>query len=166
MDAHRVDAVAKGNIARQLEIGGRKSKPGAAAGTAHHPAGHAPPVAHHLRRPADVPLRQLGANGGGGKHLARVADLGHDANAKAMRRAGLLQGLGITRALAAEAKIITDDDMAHAEPCHQHALDEGIGRQGGSGRVEGQNEGQIQPKALQQGELRGSEVSLKCGLSG
>src|SRR5262245_21554330 len=153
VDAHRVDAMAKRDIARQLEVGGRKAEAAAAAGPAHDRAGDAPEVTHHVSRTTDVALRQLGPDGGRGKHFAGATDLRHDADAEAVLGTGPAQAVGIAGALAAEAKIIADHDVAHAEPGQQHPLDEGIGSKRSKGRIEGQHEGDIDAEALQQGEL-------------
>ena len=85
---------------------------------------------------------------------------------KPCARARPPQRLGIAGAAFAEAEIVADHHVAHAEPLHQHALDERLGRQAARAASKRTTTATSSPSASSSASLRGSGVRRKCGLSG
>jgi hypothetical protein len=77
---------------------------------------------------------------------------------------GTPQRLRIARAALAEAEIVADHHVGHAERPHQHPVDEVVGRQPRQGGVEAHHHRHVQPQPFQQRQLAGQRRQTKVWL--
>ena len=154
----------KRDIARQLDVGGRKSQPRAAA---------VPPTTVPETR-QKWPIISAAPATSPWASSARMAEEENTSPASptwatmvtpkpcalpARRRAS-----GSPARLAAETEIIADHDVTDAEAGHQDTLDKVLGGEGREGSIEGQNEDNVQSEALQQLQLARQRSELEVWL--
>ena len=77
----------------------------------------------------------------------------HARDVEARGIAGGVEHRIVAAAPGAEAEIVADEHVACAEAAQQHAVDEGLWRQGGQRLVEAQHDGLLDAAALELGEL-------------
>ena len=126
---------------------------GAALGAAHHRAGHAPPVAEHLAAPATSPCASSARTALEENTSPASATWATTVTPKPCAAPARRSVSGSPRTALAEAEVVADHHMAHAQPLHQHAVDEGLRRQPGQGGVEAHHHRHIEPERLQQRQL-------------
>jgi hypothetical protein len=107
----------------------------------------------HARRARNVALGQLPADGVGGERLAAVRDLRHHRHAEAQPGGGAAHRLRVAPAPLAKVEVVADHDVAGGERAGDDPLDEVVGFDAGQRRIEGQDDGEVEPEALEQPEL-------------
>ena len=119
----------------------------------HHMPADGPGPAQQRRRRRHVARGQRGPHGGGRHALAMHFIRLHARHIKTQPRPGRIQHGVVARTLRAEAKVIAHQHIAHAQPAHQHLLDELLRRQRRQRGVKGQHDGLADSAAGQLGQL-------------
>jgi hypothetical protein len=137
----------------KAQVERRKAERAAELGAVQHMAADAVRPAQQRGGARHVAVGQRRAHGGTRHAQAMHLVALHARDVEALRGAGRVEQRVVAGSFGAEAEVVAHQHVARAQAAHQHALDEGIGRERGQAFVEGQHHGLIDAAALQLGQL-------------
>src|SRR5262245_25504467 len=149
-DDDLVDARGREDLAADVEVGRRESERAAAAVAAHDGPEERMRAAEQVLRRAKVAGLERRADARGGDRLAVHGDRGGLEHLETEARRERRDRARGAEAVAAEVRVVAEEESADPDPRHEHALDEAVVGRVARRFVEGKDDGRVDAEPLEE----------------